>query len=670
MNRAVRILPVLTLMWAVSLPAGAQLMKVFAGAACLGCNINMPVHPRDPVGYSAIAQTEIGLGITLQFGLPNGYMAIASGDLGNASSLPPNGCIRQGGIIHTGNFVTGVVTSYNAPGTYSVTLKIIQCDWVSDPTVPGGINMVPDGLVITEATGTVTVVPAGGGGGGGGNCGNQPGQPSLVDPIATSLLNGTSITTDVTKLQGASQVVQGVSADGITEVAIRIPAACAGDSFTVSLPNGSSNNDDGGLSSINDQTSFSNSVTVAASSTPGGPMAFAVYQAPLNYLRASDDPTRGVRVESLQIQSNSNSNSPSSLNIFVYRPPVVLVHGLWGNPNGWSNFSPLVSDILTPIANLPFYVQAAAYDIALPNITTSSTPSYRSISGVSANALGFAFNAPTINSQIRQAIQDFKQVNNVAAVQADVVAHSMGGDIMRTVASLPTFLSDDTYGLGPVDKLITIGTPHLGSPLAIQLLQDQGSNSNTCVRKVLAYKGQYSFLVVQFSDQTTAPGAAGDLRGDGTGSNLSPALTAFHGVPLPFPIAYISGTENAHNLSTVDCTKDQNGNTCGAQSLRSLCGGFPFHDPLADNLHANLWEPVIFAGQHSDSVVPLNSQLDGRAPGSAFTFTFDGLIHSDAFEALNFLGPAELDPQANSNQVPQKIIDLLNESSMGQDFQQ
>ena len=54
----------------------------------------------------------------------------------------------------------------------------------------------------------------------------------------------------------------------------------------------------------------------------------------------------------------------------------------------------------------------------------------------------------------------------------------MGGDIMRTVASLPTFLSADTYGVGPIDKLITIGTPHLGSPLAIQLLQE-GDNGNT-----------------------------------------------------------------------------------------------------------------------------------------------------------------------------------------------
>src|SRR5205085_7598342 len=133
--------------------------------------------------------------------------------------------------------------------------------------------------VVTTATGTVNVTPEGGGG-----CGNQSGQSSLVDPIASGLLNGTSITTDVTKLQGASQVVQGVSADGVTEAVVRIPAACVGDSFTVSLPNSSSSNDDGAVADINSQTNFSDSVQVTASNPHGGPMACALYQAPLNYL--------------------------------------------------------------------------------------------------------------------------------------------------------------------------------------------------------------------------------------------------------------------------------------------------------------------------------------------------------------------------------------------------
>jgi hypothetical protein len=58
-------------------------------------------------------------------------------------------------------------------------------------------------------------------------------------------------------------------------------------------------------------------------------------------------------------------------------------------------------------------------------------------------------------------------------VQADVVAHSMGGDIARTMAGLSNFTSQSNYGLGPIHKLITIGTPHLGTPLATDLIDSK-----------------------------------------------------------------------------------------------------------------------------------------------------------------------------------------------------
>lgn len=54
----------------------------------------------------------------------------------------------------------------------------------------------------------------------------------------------------------------------------------------------------------------------------------------------------------------------------------------------------------------------------------------------------------------------------MAVVQADVVAHSMGGDIARVMPTVTGFANQTNYGLGPVHKLITIGTPHQGSPLA------------------------------------------------------------------------------------------------------------------------------------------------------------------------------------------------------------
>jgi esterase/lipase superfamily enzyme len=59
------------------------------------------------------------------------------------------------------------------------------------------------------------------------------------------------------------------------------------------------------------------------------------------------------------------------------------------------------------------------------------------VNNISANALGFSFNAPIVLKQIRQQISEFEQSQAVAAVQADVVAHSMGGDIVRTMVIHP-----------------------------------------------------------------------------------------------------------------------------------------------------------------------------------------------------------------------------------------
>ena len=146
---------------------------------------------------------------------------------------------------------------------------------------------------------------------------------------------------------------------------------------------------------------------------------------------------------------------------------------------------------------------------------TATSPTYDSgyldVNNIPTSALGLSYNAPLVDGQIRQGISDFRHINNAAAVTADVVAHSMGGDIVRTIALGSGFQNNETYGHGPIDKLITIGTPHLGSPLATDLLQD----ANKCVRQQLAKNGTPSFITVTTSAGPPINGGVGDLQGDG-----------------------------------------------------------------------------------------------------------------------------------------------------------
>jgi hypothetical protein len=276
-----------------------------------------------------------------------------------------------------------------------------------------------------------------------------------------------------------------------------------------------------------------------------------------------------------------------------------------------------------------------------------------------ANSLGFSYNAPSVLLNIKKALKDFRTGNNALANQAagtqvDVVGHSMGGLVTRTLETLPGFKDQSSFGVGNVHKLVTIGTPHFGSPLAVQLLNP----SNNCVRKLLAKEGNLAFSTVTIvGSSDPVNGAILDLQGDAPGVPLSAALQALKTPPNPneAKTALIAAKMTTANLvgngvtTGVGCVK------CATAALWLACGVVG-GDPLASSLTVPAW-PTIFSnpdGTHdSDSVVSLSSQLARLATQSIFS----GAIHSSGMEGLGFVGPAELDPGSG---VPAFLINLLN----------
>ena len=409
--------------------------------------------------------------------------------------------------------------------------------------------------------------------------------------------------------------------------------------------------------------SAQSSLDVTAVRTPKGPMAFVIYLAPPNYATNLQDYS-DMRTITLQVQSHSDPNYTLTASISAVRPPVVLVHGLWGQPGDWAD-----ANFTIPI-NL--YIQTVDYYNPLLQ-ATATYPSYPSwllnLNAIPTSALGLSYNAglvynpQSVNVQIRKFIRDFRQANNAAAVTADVVAHSMGGLVVRTMALDPLFASNDTYGNGPINKLITIGTPHLGSPLATDLLQD----ANQCVRGVYT-KAHKASLITATTSQGTFNGAVADLEGDGVPNGfLSPALTRLVDAgPYPFPVALISSTTNPDNLSNLNCGPYY----CQAWWVKQACDNPPIvQDPLAialmptDSTGTTGWNTIF--GQPNDAVVPISSQLDGRLGGGGpNTPTLTGVIHSQGLYDLDFSPPSELEPRG----APAQVLILLNEPLDGGDF--
>jgi pimeloyl-ACP methyl ester carboxylesterase len=426
-------------------------------------------------------------------------------------------------------------------------------------------------------------------------------------------------------------------------------------------------------------------------------MAFAVYRATIDFARPTSsggyksgscitsipagteivgasvtDDQSACRTVTIAIRQTNGFNfttGPSqginiNLPVFILRPPVVLIHGLWADPSDWKNFSPVYSSITGMDSR--FGIQLAAYNDEPAGPILSSTPDYSSLPGgkgrdillnARANSLGFQYNASNVLKQMIQMVGDFKQGQNpvnvvVAAVQSDVVAHSMGGNIARIMPLITSPVSiielntvdffTNTFEQGSIHKLITIDTPHRGSVLATQLLSSQ----NRCVADILAVKGKPAFASVQlkFGD-LIAPlhGAVGDLVD-------SPLSQALQNIAAPgqksLPTAFIAGTANSNNLFGLDSDKV-------SIALHTTCGTLA-RNPLAMNLTSTGW-PSVFANEANDAIVSLSSQLNGLTIPDENSL-FDGRLHSTGIKKLGFIGPVVLD----SGPIPTQVINLLN----------
>lgn len=218
-----------------------------------------------------------------------------------------------------------------------------------------------------------------------------------------------------------------------------------------------------------DGNSSGSQVTVTAVSTSNGTMAFALYIPPPDFSRqqgSSDDtsPSRSVVLSATSSATGRNCTQ----NITIWRPPVVEVHGIWAGPTSWKTFEPQLLSSSISDGSLP-YAQAAAYNDPLAGQISTTVPPYSGLPGLVLNkanfsSIGLVPNAIKVDVWARQDIKSYKQFGNAAMVQADFVAHSLGGVVTRTLENQPFLAYDwNTFHQGIVHKLVTIGSPYLGT---------------------------------------------------------------------------------------------------------------------------------------------------------------------------------------------------------------
>ncbi len=141
--------------------------------------------------------------------------------------------------------------------------------------------------------------------------------------------------------------------------------------------------------------------------------------------------------------------------------PILLLHGLWGQKYDWG-------DLKMDFWKYPVAVSLADY------------------SAQSANS--FAYNSAVVKREAERLLSDCRNHLGYAATQVDVVAHSMGGILTRIASNLPDYRTTRNFNAGYIRRVITVDTPHFGSPSASFLLHYLGSFSDP---EDLAYRFNY-----------------------------------------------------------------------------------------------------------------------------------------------------------------------------------
>ena len=480
----------------------------------------------------------------------------------------------------------------------------------------------------------------------------------------------------------------------------------------------------------------------------GTSAAYVVYRAPIDFARPADSQTpRGEvdaacpagrrvddcraarRIVRLKITYAASRRSRPA-EVVVIRPPVVLIHGFNADRSAWDPVEPALlagRNLAVFRVNYGMKLAEAGWSahVAEPYFSDPLSAVLGDVlsieTGIRQSHLGFTFVAPCVGDQVDAVLglqrlsadgagpsarrclstavdsmaTSFREGGNpigapVAASQVDVIAHSMGGLVARQLVGDQGDAENHPFRSGTIHKLITLGTPHLGTPQVSLALRPESA----CSRELSSFLADLASMPMNFSSfsvdmgtgrQITVEGAAEQMRGNG--ESIVPGVTSPALVRLnrespvgTVPTALIAGDMGTtlggarvlpafslirnlcaehHSLTTnvvlgaIEVTPwgrlagraageigkqvvEQSAEIAGevidiaAEVFRD-----PFAARLSRNRYATMFDPVLFpagsvAPTRSDGSVPVRSAI----PAGKLGLTLQGYLHSRGVFAM------------------------------------
>ncbi|MFD3001450.1 alpha/beta fold hydrolase [Pontibacter toksunensis] len=186
----------------------------------------------------------------------------------------------------------------------------------------------------------------------------------------------------------------------------------------------------------------------------GNSLVVAVYTVPDGY--GSEFKKPEGRDAIITVSELGESAATKEVKIKLFTPPVVLVHGMWSSKHAW-------------IGPGSLGLRLAEEGFININVADYSDNNYSTFHPDETGS--------GVNAVYRAAVEGINKYTDskIACTQVDVVGHSLGGLMTRSFIHQDYYKNTINYKKGYVHKLITIGTPHKGSPFGPLLFENQGN---------------------------------------------------------------------------------------------------------------------------------------------------------------------------------------------------
>ena len=209
-------------------------------------------------------------------------------------------------------------------------------------------------------------------------------------------------------------------------------------------------------------------VTVATKElADGSRQATAILRAPEWFRGDAQAPSFDFAVEACLVENGSCAGPPATQSLEIRRAPVVLIHGLWSDQGAWET----ERRVALPFGQVLVFRFGMRPELDSAHFTTGFF-NYDKAEGPSVTM-------PPHTRALMNRIQNLCQVpraDQIACTRSDLLVHSMGGLVARKfVHDNANFESFENFHQGGVRRILSLGTPYNGSPLASFLRFEGGA---------------------------------------------------------------------------------------------------------------------------------------------------------------------------------------------------